>query len=150
MNQPNDCYDLKDAAHLFGITEPEFYKILRGESKKYPVKKTWINAAKLTRNRPYQWAIAAGFLTTETRKRRSNKNKNVSVPYVVTVITRLGIDELEKQLGIACALPPLVLPISEQTAIAVQQIKPCTTAAQEREKCLNELAAMGIPISKAS
>lgn len=150
MNTPNNCYDLKDAAHLFGITEPEFYKTLRGESKKYPVKKSWINAAKLTRNRPYQWAIAAGFLRTETRKRKSNKNKNVLIPYVVTVITRLGMDELEKQLGIACALPPLVLPLNEQNALAVQQTQRSSAAQEEHDKCLNELAAMGIPLNKAS
>ncbi len=149
MTTPNQCYDLKDAAHLFGIPEPEFYKTLQGESKKYPVKKSWINSAKLTRNRPYQWAIASGFLTTETRKRKSHRNKEVMIPYVVTVITRLGIDELEKQLGIASALPPMVLPLNEQNAIAIQQTEPCTTAAEERDKCLQELAAMGI-VSKAS
>lgn len=150
MYTPNDCYDLKDAAHLFGITEPEFYKTLQGESKKYPVKKAWINSAKLARNRPYQWAIAARFLTTQTRKRKSNKSKNVLIPYVVTVITRLGIDELEKQLGIACALPPLVLPLTETNAISLQQTPQSKAAADERERCLQDLAAMGIPLNKAS
>ena len=150
MNQPNKCYDLKDAAHLFGIAEPEFYKILRNESKKYPVKKAWINAAKLARNRPYQWAIAAGFLTTENRKRKSNKNSNVLVPYVVTVITRLGIDELENQLGIAAALPPLALPLTEAAAISLQKTSQSQSAIDERAKCLEDLAAMGIPLNKAS
>lgn len=150
MNQPDKCYDLKDAAHLFGIAEPEFYKTLRGESKKYPVKKTWINAAKLARNRPYQWAIAAGFLTTETRKRPSHRNSELMVPYVVTVITRLGIDELEKQLGIASALPPLVLPLTEATAISMQHSPRNQSAEDERAKCLQDLEAMGIPLNKAS
>lgn len=146
----NDCYDLKDAAHLFGITEPEFYKTLQGESKKYPVKKAWINKAKLARNRPYHWAIAACFLTTETRTRKSNKNKNVRIPYVVTVITRLGMDELEKQLGIACALPPLVLPLTEANAISLQQSPQSQSTIDERAKCLRELAELGIPLNKAS
>lgn len=150
MNQPSECFDLKDAAHLFGITEPEFYKALRGESQKYPLKRSWVNAAKLTRNRPYQWAIAAGFLTTETRKRPSNRNKKMKVNYVVTVLTRLGIDELEKQLGIASALPPLVLPLTEANAIAVQQMPHNQAAQDEHDKCLRELADMGFPISKAS
>lgn len=150
MPHMNKCYDLKDAAHLFGIAEPEFYKALRGESKKYPVKKSWINAAKLTRNRPYQWAIAAGFLTTEHRKRPSHRNKKVMINYVVTVLTRLGINELEKQLGISSSLPPMVLALNDQNSIAVQQKPYSESDMREHDKCLQELAAMGIPISKAS
>lgn len=149
MNAPDKCYDLKDAAHLFGIKEPEFYKILYGESEKYPVKRSWINSAKLTRNRPYQWAVAAGFLTTEHRKRPSHRSKKVMINYVVTVLTRLGIHELENQLAIACALPPMVLPLNEETAIAVQQKQSTSEEITERERCLQELASMGL-LNKAS
>jgi hypothetical protein len=150
MSDSNNCYDLKDAAHLFGIAELHFYKILRGESEKYPLNKKWIHSAKTALNKPVYWAVAAGFLTTETRYRRSHKSKNVRKPYVVTVITRLGIDALEKQLGIASALPPLVLPLTEATAISYQQTPQSQAAQEERAKCLEELAAMGIPLDKAS
>ena len=149
MINPDKNYDLKDAAHLFGIAEHEFYKTLRGESKKHQVKKIWINAAKLARNRPYQWAIAAGFLTTETRYRPSPKNENLQLPYVVTVITRIGIHELENQLGIASALPPLALPLTEENAIAIQQSPRSHTEQLEREKCIADLISMGV-LDKAS
>ncbi|WP_039913127.1 phage antirepressor KilAC domain-containing protein [Cellvibrio mixtus] len=149
MNIPNKNYDLKDAAHLFGISEIEFYKILRGESKKYPIKRQWINASRQERNHPYHWTIAAGFLTTEQRKRPSQRNKKVKVHYVVTVITRLGIHELENKLNIASSLPPLVLPLNEQNARELQQ-KPRSAEDQtERKKCLELLGSMGL-LNKAS
>jgi len=154
MTNANKTYDLKTAAHLFSIGEHEFYKILRGESEKHPLVKCWINKGRNKhdpkRNTPFQWTRAAGYLLTEQRGRIAPYNKQVQLPYWVTVITRLGISALEKQLGLTSSLPPMAMPLNEQNAFAIQQQQPNTTAEKEREKCLQELAAIGIPTSKAS
>lgn len=151
MAQPT--YDLKTAAALFGLGHIEFYKILRGESEQIPLQPSWIHAGTFkndpAKNAPKEWARKAGFLRTETRGRPSNYNNLVTELYAVTVITQHGITTMELILG-KKATAPTPQPLTEQNARAVAHQQPSQAALIEREKCLRELAAMGIPINKAS
>lgn len=136
----NKTYDLKTAAAMFGMGHIEFCKLLRGQTE-MELSPVWIHSGTysgdLTRNSPREWAKKAGYLTTETRGRPAPYNKNISIGYRVTVITRHGIMALEKILN-KSALPPKPLALTAENAQRLQAQKPDKSAQEEREKLLAE------------
>lgn len=141
MAQLNKTYDLKTAAAMFGMGHIEFYKMLRGECNTIRLIPSWIctgtYSGDLTNNTPKEWTKKAGYLTTETRGRPAPYNKQISINYSVTVITRHGIMALEKILN-KSALPPKPLALTAQNAHLLQAQKPDLQAQKEREKLLAE------------
>lgn len=137
----NKTYDLKTAAAMFGIGHIEFYKMLRGECKKISLSPSWIHSGTYsgdpTNNSPKEWAKKAGYLTTDTRGRPANYNKNVTENYTVTVLTTHGINKLENILQ-KNALPPKPLALTAENAQRLQAMPQSTTAQEEREKLLAE------------
>lgn len=141
MAQLNKTYDLKTAAAMFGMGHIAFYKMLRGECKKIPLSPGWIHGGTYsgdpTNNSPKEWAKKAGYLTTDTRGRPANYNKNVTESYTVTVLTKHGLNQLEKILN-KSALPPKPLALTAQNAYLLQTKGPDINAQKEREKLLAE------------
>jgi hypothetical protein len=154
MSQLHKTYDLKTAAGIFGIGDIEFYKTLRGESKRYHLPQSWINCSKFekdrNKNKPRDWAKKAGYLTIEQRGFPAVYNNRAWQTYEVTVITRLGMMALEKILGVSAGLPPEPLPLNEKTAQAIQAAPRTDAAQQERNRCLDELTAMGLAIKRVN
>jgi hypothetical protein len=154
MTTPNKTYDLKTAAAMFGMGHITFYEILRGESKRKPLKPSWLHAGTFRKdpanNTPKEWAKKAGYLATETRGRPAPYNHKITLLYHVSVITRHGIMALEQAIQQKALLPPKLLALTTQNAIAAQAKNNKQQANKEREKCLQELAAMGLHTSKVS
>lgn len=153
MSHAIRTYDLKTAAGMFGMGHIEFYKMLRGESTTASLQPGWIHAGTYSKdpanNTPKEWAKKAGYLSTETRGRPAPYNTNISLTYNVTVITKHGINAMELILNKKAVLPT-PLELNEQNAVQIQRSERSPADSKEREKCLQELAAMGIPIHKAS
>lgn len=153
MSHANKTYDLKTAAGMFGMGHIEFYKILRGESTTTPLQPGWTHAGTFrgdnAKNSPKEWARKAGFLTTEQRQRPAPYDSRIALLYWVTVMTRHGIDAMELILNKKAVLPPAPMELNEQNAVQIQRTERSPADSKEREKCLQELAAMGIPINKA-
>ena len=137
----NKTYDLKTAAAMFGMGHIDFYKMLRGECKKKSLSPSWICNGTYSKdpanNSPKEWAKKAGYLTTETRGRPANYNKNVTETYTVTVLTMHGLLKLETILQ-KQAVAPKPLALTAENAQRVQSLPKNTTAQEEREKLLKE------------
>lgn len=153
MSHPIRTYDLKTAAGMFGMGHIEFYKMLRGESETIPLTPGWTHSGTFrgdnAKNSPKEWARKAGFLTTEQRQRPAPYDSRIALLYWVTVITRHGINAMELILNKKAVLP-MPLELNEQNAVQIQRTERSPADSKEREKCLQELAEMGIPIGKAS
>lgn len=154
MSHANRTYDLKTAAGMFGMGHIAFYKMLRGESATTPLIPGWIHAGTFrgddAKNSPKEWARKAGYLTTEQRPRPAPYDARIALLYQVTVMTRHGINAMELILNKTAVLPPIPMELNEQNAVKIQRTERSPADCKEREKYLQELAAMGIPINKAS
>jgi hypothetical protein len=154
MSHAIRTFDLKTAAGMFGMGHIEFYKMLRGESQTTPLIPGWIHAGTFrgddAKNSPKEWARKAGYLTTEQRQRPAPYDSRIALLYQVTVMTRHGIIAMELILNKKAVMPPIPLELTEQNAAQIQHTERSPADSKEREKCLQELAEMGIPIGKAS
>ncbi|MES2181578.1 MAG: hypothetical protein V4493_05720, partial [Pseudomonadota bacterium] len=69
--------------------------------------------------------------------------------YWVAIFTRSGLQAIAKMMNKEIDLPAPI-PLTLENAQKIQTQQPNTRGNEEREKCIRDLAAMGIPINKAS
>lgn len=142
---PKDCYDVDTAAHFLAVSGLELYRFLRTQN--------WLHTKTHTRdkrhNQPKQWALKAGYLTTQTRGYAAPYNHKIELPYQVALLTRFGLERIATLMNTTINFPTPA-PLTLESAIKIQEQKTSRTLQEEREKAIKELSEMGLYIGKAS
>lgn len=134
---PHDCYSIKTAAEALGIRETNLLKKMRLRGWLY---KGIFRKDPLT-DMPLPDAIENGFVKKIKR--------NSHAPYDWDIaITKQGLNDLGGKMQNQPHPTPAALTL--ENALKIQSNPAAATTCEEREKCLRELEAMGIPMRKAS
>lgn len=141
---PAGYHDAEGAAKLLGISKLQLYKTLR--------ELAWVNVGGDSHNLPRRELIAAGYMATQTGSYCLKGKKEIVKNYSALLLSQKGFQELKKRIDMRSAEentpPPAPIFTKPQAARAPEAPeKPFDKEAAdaERQRCLAELADMGIP-----
>lgn len=134
---PNGCYSVKLAAEKLGIRETNLLKKMRLRGWLY---KGIFRKDPLT-NMPLPEAIESGFVKKIKRNTFPPHDWDIA-------ITKKGLQDLGGKMQSQPIPKPAALTM--ENALKMQTSPVPTASNEEREKCMRELEAMGIPMRKAS
>lgn len=142
---PAGYHDAEGAAKLLGISKLQLLKTLR--------EMAWVYVGGDQHNLPRRELIAAGFMATQTGSYCLKGKKEIVKTYSALLLSQKGFHELKKRMEHMKlieerALPPAPIFTKPQAVRAPEAPeKPFDKAAAdaERQRCLAELADMGIP-----
>jgi hypothetical protein len=131
---PHGCYSVKNAAEKLGISQDNLLKKMR--LREWTYKGVFKNDP--LKNMPIPFGIDSGYVKKIKRKTPFSIDWDIA-------ITQAGLIELGAKM-----YSPKPTPLTVENAQKAQATLPTAAANEEREKCLKELEAMGLPLRKAS
>lgn len=142
---PAGYHDAESAAKLLGISKLQLLKTLR--------ELAWVNAIGDSRNLPRRELIAAGYMATQDGAYCLKGKKEIVKTYKALLLSQKGFQELKTRMENMKneekkSLPPAPI-FNKAPVIKIEEApdKPFNQQAAdaERQRCLADLADMGIP-----
>lgn len=155
---PTGCHDAESAALLLSMSKKALLKRMRELG--------WLNIGGDTHNQPRREYIQNGLLTTQERSYGLRGRNDISKTYRVMLLTQKGFQALKEQLNkttvITAPMDKAAATTNGTSATSAKQEMETLVPAepiqifdkvrseQARQKYLEEMATIGIPVSKAS